>query len=102
MLQTFFIVIGASASLLLMFWILAITLQYFYPDTPIPRGRDADLKRRLRMKAGGSTNVHFEDIRTLERDRVLSDGSDEPYRYDEGMSTGWPESWWDDLDSRKN
>ena len=102
MLKTFFIVIGATAALFLIFWILAIVIQYFHPDTPISQGKDADRIRRIRMKAGGPTKVYLEDIRTSERERVLSDGSEEPYRYDDGMSTGWPESWWEDLDSRKN
>ena len=102
MLQTFFIVIGASAALFLVFWMLAVLIQFFHPDAPVPQGKDLDLIRRVRMKAGRATHVYFEDIRTLERDRVLSDGTEESYKYDEGVSTGWPESWWDNLDARRN
>ncbi len=102
MVQVFLIVVGASLSLFVMMWLVVYLGQFLRPDRPIPPHRDHDLMRRVLMKAGKSSTVHFSDIRMLEKDRVLVGVSEQDYSYYDGFSSGWPESWEEDLLKRRN
>ena len=102
MIQTLLIVLGGSAALFLVFWMLAVVVRWVHPDKAIPLDKDQDRVRRIRMKAGAVTTVMFDDIRTLEKSRVMAGDENEDYLFENGHSAGWPEQWWDDLDRRRN
>ncbi len=102
MLQMFFIVVGASIGGFVLIWALVYALQFIRPDSSLAAYKDANLVRRVQMKAGKRTVVQFRDIRNLERDRVLVGDQEYDYVYHEGNSTGMPEVWLDDLLKRHN
>ncbi|MDA1027643.1 MAG: hypothetical protein O3B41_01135 [Bacteroidetes bacterium] len=102
MLQVFLVVIGASIGVFVMLWVIVYVLQFIRPDTPIAAHRDAQLIRRIQMKAGKKTAVQFSDIRYLERDQVPVGDYESQYHYLDGSSAGFPDAWIDDLYHRTN
>lgn len=102
MLNVFLIVVGGSIGFFVLMWCIVYALQFFRPDGPMPLHKDADLVRRIQLKAGKEMRVQFTDIRSLEKSRVLIGPEEEDYMFADGLSTGWPEGWMDDLHRRRN
>jgi len=102
MLQVFLIVVGGSVAFFLLMWTVVYAIQLIRPDGPKPLHKDKDLVRRIQLKAGLRTQVWFADIRNIEKTRVLVGPGEEEYVYSEGMSSGWPDVWDEDVYRRRN
>ena len=102
MLQVFLMVVGGSIGMLVLMWTIVYIIQFFRPDGPLPLHRDPDLVRRIQLKAGMESRVRFSDIRSLEKRRVIIGLEDDDYHFEEGYSSGWPDTWVEDVYRRRN
>ena len=100
--DTLITILGATAAVVLLFWILFTFLR----NIPPQKNAEADLspnriKPRAQVKAGEGI-VMFKDIRNFEHERMMAVPEDADYIYEEGYSAGWPDEWTDDLYLRRN
>jgi len=97
-----FAIVGLPIVFTMLVWVVVTAWRVLSPDEGRPIDRDPHLKRLRKIRSGGTLEVHFEDIRLLERERAEPVPPQLGYRFDDGYSTGLPPEWLEDLSERRN
>ncbi len=95
-----FVVVAVPAIILMAVWASVTLWRVLFPERPLPLVRDEATERRAAAARGESVQVGFreihEDLRVHARDLAR------PYHHAGGCSGGFPASWLEDLDRRRN
>lgn len=97
-----FVVVGIPIVFTMLVWVLVTAWRVLNHDDGRPIDKDPRLRRLQKIRSGNALEVHFEDIRFLERERAETVPPRLGYRFDEGYSTGLPPEWLEELSERRN
>lgn len=97
---TAFVVFAVPAIILMAVWASVTLWRVLVPERPLPLLQDKATERRAAVARGESVKVGFREIH--EDMRVHTRDLARPYHHAGGCSDGFPASWLEDLDRRRN
>ncbi len=95
-----FVLIAMPVIVLMAVWASVTLWRVLFPERPLPLVRDETMARRAAVARGESVKVGFREIH--EDMRVHTRELARPYHHAGGHSDGFPASWLEDLDRRRN